>query len=179
MYFHDTINGKYIDMRCVTTDDAKFIVDLRNDNSLNKYVHAVSKDVELQVEWIRKQISRDNDYYFIYSDKSGKPAGLCSIYDIDENLQTADFGRWISWGNAAENVEAVILSFDFAFENNVKTIYLDMISDNVKVIKFWKRFGAKYDRDLVVDDMHLSRYIVTVDMYNSELRRKNTKLLKY
>lgn len=179
MYFNEIIKGKYIDMRCVTTDDAQFIVNLRNDDFLNKYVHTVSKDVELQAEWIRKQIARDNDYYFIYSDKNGKPVGLCSVYDIDSNSQTASFGRWISWGNAAENVESVILSFDFAFKNNIRTLYLDMVSGNTKIIKFWKRFGAQYDKELFIDDMHLSRYIVTDEMYNSDLRRKNTTLLKY
>lgn len=179
MYFNEVIEGKYIDMRCVNVDDAQFIVELRNDTSLNQYVNAVSKDVELQTEWIRKQIARDNDYYFIYSDKNGKPSGLCSVYDIDSSSQTASFGRWISWGNAAENVESVILSFDFAFKNNIRTLNLDIISDNVKVIKFWKRFGAQYDKDLFINNMHLSRYIVTDEMYNSDLRRKNTILLKY
>lgn len=112
MFFKNEIEGKYINLRCVTVEDADFIVDIRNDKNKNKFVHAVSKDVEKQREWIKEQIERSGDYYFIFSNKAGAAKGLCSIYDINMENQTAEFGRWISWGNALENVESVILAFD-------------------------------------------------------------------
>lgn len=178
MYFNKSIEGKYISMRCVREEDAAFIVRLRNDENKNQYVNPVSEDISLQVQWIRKQISRDNDYYFIFSDKSSSSLGLCSVYDINPDDHTAAFGRWISWGNALQNVESAVLSFDFAFENGIQKLFLDIVRENKKVINFWKRFGAAFDKEFSANGFTLCRYIITYDEYYSGLRDKNISLLR-
>ena len=71
MIWNEVIKGKYIDLRAVTVDDAKFIIDLRNDELKNQYIHTTSDDVDLQKEWIRRQICREGDYYFVICGKDG------------------------------------------------------------------------------------------------------------
>lgn len=180
MVVSNPLRGKYINLRSVIEDDAQFIVDIRNDDTKNKYVHAVSNDVNLQIEWIREQIKRPGDYYFVIENKNGEPIGLASIYDVGVYDCAAEFGRWISWGNAAENLESVILSFDFAFEQlKVDYVYMRTMVDNNKVKNFWKRFGATQHGEIFEMDLWLDKTTVSKKDYDGAIREKNIKLLKY
>lgn len=174
------LEGKYINMRPVEIDDAEFIVSIRNDEKKNGYVHAVSTDVSLQEDWIRRQQERADDYYFIIENKEGKKLGLASIYDVDSKKKQAEFGRWVSWGDPIRNVESVILSFDFAFnELDVDEVYMQTMVANKSVTSFWKNFGVEVKGELVKDGLLLEKEVVTKERYIEELRKKNTKLLMY
>ena len=180
MIFDNTLKGKYVSLRSVTYEDAEFIVKIRNDETKNSYVNAVSTDIMKQQEWIEKQINREYDYYFVIEDEDSNPIGLSSVYDIGLHKGAAEFGRWISWGSAIQNVESVILAFDFAFEHfDVDYIYMRMMKENSKVIRFWKQFGAKFEGEEKNDDMILSKWIVTKVAYYDKLRDKTLKILKY
>ena len=180
MIWNEVIKGKYIDLRAVTVDDAKFIIDLRNDELKNQYIHTTSDDVDLQKEWIRRQICREGDYYFVICGKDGSNIGLASVYNLDLEKREAEFGRWISWGNALQNSESVILAFDFAFKQlGVDSIYVRVMKENRKVINFWKHFGGKHIGEVFEMDLWLDKTIVTKEEYFSTLRQKTTKLLRY
>ena len=47
--------SKYgLECRLVNTDDSEFIVSLRTDPELSKYIHSTSTSVESQVQWIKQ-----------------------------------------------------------------------------------------------------------------------------
>ncbi len=52
--------NKYgIDVRFVEESDAEFILSLRTDPKLSRYLHATDNDVEKQRQWIRKYKERE------------------------------------------------------------------------------------------------------------------------
>lgn len=180
MIIENTIQGKYIQLKSAALDDAEFIVNIRNDETKNTYIHKVPKDIELQKKWLDRQMNADGDYYFVIQDLNGKPLGLCSIYNVSPLDKTAEFGRWISWGSAIHNVESVILSFDFAFENlEVDLIYMKIMLQNKAVRNFWKRFGADTICEVFENDLCLEKKAVEKKRYYDELKPKNLKLLRY
>ena len=83
--------SKYgLECRLVNTDDSEFIVSLRTDPELSKYIHSTSSSVESQVQWIKQYKERESkglDYYLIYS-INGIRIGAERIYDIEgENFK--------------------------------------------------------------------------------------------
>ena len=180
MYLKNIIKGKAVSLKSVDLDDAEFIVKIRNDNSKNMYLHAVPNDIKLQEKWIENQKNRLGDYYFVIYDNNLKKCGLASIYDINETDHMAEFGRWISWGNSVQNIESVILAFDFAFNNfNINTIYMRTMYDNKAVRSFWKRFGAESLGKVYEMDLWIEKTIVTREHYYNELRDKNLQLVDF
>ena len=180
MFLQKVLRGNTISLKSVDLDDAEFIVRIRNDETKNKYVHPVPADIELQKEWIKRQKDRDGDYYFvIYDDKYNK-CGLASIYDINISNREAEFGRWVSWGNSVQNIESVILAFDFAFENfAIDKIYMRTMYENKIVRSFWKRFGAESLGKVYEMDLWLDKAIVTREKYYNELRSKNIQYIEF
>ena len=64
--------------RFVTEKDAEFIVRLRSDDKLGRFIHASDGSVEQQIEWTREYKKREAaglDYYFVFS-KDGDDFGL-------------------------------------------------------------------------------------------------------
>lgn len=179
MVLSDSLEGKYVCMRSVNTDDAAFICDIRNDDSLNKFVHAVSPDVEAQKEWIRQQMARENDYYFVVCSSGGSPVGLASIYDVDHARGQAEFGRWVSRGNALQNVETVVLAFDFAFDTlGMQEVYMRTMMANNTVRNFWEHFGAVSYGEIHEMGLSLDKQVVSAEAYHGGLRDKSMRLLR-
>ena len=48
-------------VRLVREEDAEFIVKLRTDPKLGRYIHATDNNVEKQRKWIRDYKKREND----------------------------------------------------------------------------------------------------------------------
>lgn len=90
-----TLDKYGIHLRLVNENDADFIIQLRTDPRLERFIHATDKDVEKQKEWIRQYKLREKageEYYFIYYYK-GEPIGVNRIYNIKDNYATG--GSWV------------------------------------------------------------------------------------
>lgn len=87
----DFVLNKYgIDARFVDEDDTDFVLSLRANKELTKYIHQVDDNRDKQLEWIRKYKIRESEgleYYFIFS-RDGIDYGLERIYDIKEDSFT-------------------------------------------------------------------------------------------
>lgn len=143
MIYHKTLVGNYISLRTVSIDDAEFILNLRLDDSKNEYIHETPNDIKLQKMWIENQRSKSNDYYFLIMNKEQKPLGTISLYNLTHI--SGELGRWISYGNAYENLESVILLHNFAYQVlNLERVYTCTKIENKKVIRFWKKFGSDH-----------------------------------
>jgi len=178
MVYEKPLIGVFVNLRSVKESDAEFILQMRLDEKLNKYLNPTPPGIENQKEWIRSQQSRKGDFYFIVNDnKSGNSIALASIYDIEGS--NAEFGRWISRGNAVQNIETVLLLHDFAFNVlKMETVSTHVVKENKSVINFWKRFGAEYLEDVASERFILSHSIIHKDVYNTVIRPKQQKLLR-
>jgi hypothetical protein len=84
-----------LQVRLVRFSDAEFIVALRTDPRLSKYISSTSSDIEQQRQWIRNYKQREADgmeYYFIIQ-LQGKPVGTSRLYDIEGNKFVS--GSWV------------------------------------------------------------------------------------
>ena len=94
----------------VTLEDAAFIVELRSDPMLNRYFHEISPRVEHQAAWLERYFARPDDYYFIVEDAdSAERHGAIGIYEIENKLAHAEWGRWILKRGSMAALESVWL----------------------------------------------------------------------
>lgn len=142
--FHMTKYG--IDVRLVNEDDSAFILSLRTNPKLSKYLHQTDNDEEKQRQWIREYKKREadgRDYYFIYS-KYGEPFGLDRIYNI--NGYSCTSGSWICKPNTplALSVATALLCREITFNIlHLKEDNFDVRKGNSQVQKFNLMLGCE------------------------------------
>ncbi|WP_459189875.1 GNAT family N-acetyltransferase [Parabacteroides sp. APC149_11_2_Y6] len=122
-----------LQVRLVVEEDAEFIVALRTDKRLSRFISVTDANVSNQVEWIRAYKEREKDgkeYYFIFF-INGVRLGLSRIYNIKDNHFTQ--GSWLFSPNApvGSSVLGNIISCEFAFElPNMEYLMTDARRDN-------------------------------------------------
>lgn len=140
-----TLHRYGIDVRLVNEDDAEFILSLRTNPKLSRFLHPTDNDLEKQKEWIRKYKKRESegtDYYFIYSCK-GVEFGLNRIYDIHEKSCTG--GSWLCTPGTIPEiaVPSMIIARDIMFELlNLEEDNFDVRKGNHSVLKFHKMMAC-------------------------------------
>lgn len=138
-------------VRLVREGDAEFIVRLRTDVRLGRYIHATANDVEKQREWIKEYQKREaagKEYYFIFETSAGNPLGVYRLYEITEESFTS--GSWIFLPNAplGASMVAFIIAREIAWEivPNSKNLY-DIKKANKSVLQFTGTFEPKLIRE--------------------------------
>lgn len=166
--------------RFVEEEDAKFIVDLRTDEVLSRYLHPTDSSIEKQKEWIRSYKVREckgEDYYFIFF-KNEKPVGLNRMYNIHETTFTT--GSWVFSRDASYEccIAASIIVRELAFEimgMELEDGYDGVHVDNKKVYKFNKMIGLKESGRYMAE----SGEFIRMQMRRDDFERNKVKLLKY
>ena len=138
-------------VRLVLEEDAEFIVKLRTDARLGRYIHATAKDVEKQREWIREYQKREAagaEYYFVFETAAGNPLGVYRLYEITEESFTS--GSWIFLSDAplGASMVAFIIAREIAWElvPNAVNLY-DIKKANTSVLQFTGTFEPKMIRE--------------------------------
>ena len=135
-----------LEVRLVDERDVDYILSLRTNKHLTRFIHQTDNDREKQIEWIRSYKLREREgreYYFIYI-LNGKPVGVNRIYNIFEYYGT--IGSWIcNPGNETEvSLATYILMFDLMFDHIKLDITLfDVRKVNKHVWKLHKMLGAQ------------------------------------
>lgn len=138
-----------LDVRLVTEDDARFILDLRMDPMKSKYLGKTSPNIQDQIDWITAYKDREikgTDYYFFYS-IDGKPAGVNRIYDIKDD--TFIHGSWLFANDVPPYcaLAAAVIARQIAFYNLNLTKEVDTAGihvDNVSVWQFAQFMGEEF-----------------------------------
>ncbi len=141
---HDlSLEGYAFRLRPITDDDAGFVVELRNNPDLNRYLHAGADGVDGQRAWLSRYYETDNSYYFIIERRrSGLPEGTIGLYDIDRNAGTGEWGRWILRPGSLAAVESAYLAYRTAFEQlGLQNVYCRTVLENGKVVSFHDSCG--------------------------------------
>lgn len=135
-------------VRLVREEDAEFIVKLRTDPVLSRFIHATDPSIEKQKEWIRGYKQREEvgeDFYFIFF-ADGMPMGLFRLYGMHDNVYTA--GSWLCEpGSTTEQVVATaIIIREIAFDvlgYELEDGYDGVHVDNKQVYRFNKMIGLE------------------------------------
>lgn len=161
MVYEVDLKGKTVNLRSVNLEDAEFTLNIRNDPALTRFIPKISVSIQEQLQWIKNQREKKGDYFFLIIDKSENKLGTMSIYNICGNK--AESGRFISQGNSLQNMEALLLIYDFAFyQLDLELLYFEVYKQNKAVVNMWKRLGS-----IILDE----RTINGVDIFCFELSK--------
>ena len=141
---HDiSIEGFSFCLRPISNADASFVLDLRGSPELNRYLHVTSQSLSDQLGWFESYYERTGDYYFIIErNDTGVSEGVISIYDIDVNSLSGEWGRWIVKSGSLAAVESAWLMYRCAFEKlGLKSVYCRTVAANKQVVSFHDSCG--------------------------------------
>lgn len=170
------INGKNINLRTVTEEDAEFIYTMRQNKDKTKYLSKVIGTVESQKEWIKNYKQREEDkkeFYFVIESKDKEKLGLVRMYDFQD--ESFCWGSWLIKEDAPKTtaIESALQIYEFGFYSlGFERSHFDVRKGNDKVIAFHKRFGAKIVNEDVLDyffNFEKSDYEITKEKYKRYL----------
>jgi hypothetical protein len=148
--------GLYV--RFVEENDAEFILELRTNPNLSKYIHETAPDIELQRQWIQNYKARQNkgeDFYFMFEKPKGTRLGVCRIYDIKDDSFT--IGSWIFSRQATvgSSILADIITIEISYElYPLKKLLFDVKRGNIMV----NRYHETYKSELLYQDKETNYY---------------------
>lgn len=160
MIYEKKLEGYTVRLRSVREEDAEITYKMRSDPKKSKYIHEIQGGVEAQRRYIHEQRKKEGDYLFLVEDIHGTPVGMKGLYNYDPVKKTIESGRFIGFGNAMENMEALHLSFCFAFhELNVEKIYMSVLEDNKVMYGIQQKLGVrvyekKYNKEFGCADIN-------------------------
>lgn len=150
----EIIVGNLINLKLVTQNDANFIVNLRQNKELNKYLSIVSNELEEQRIWLqnyKKREEKKKEFYFIVQTKRNISCGTVRIYQINDRKKECVWGSFILDKNRPEKAcyEVIELSLKFAFEFlKMIKVLLEVRKENKKAIYIYEKCGFKrYAKD--------------------------------
>lgn len=146
---HDlTIAGPAFRLRPVTDVDAPFVLELRSNSKLNRYLHAITQRLDDQLEWLARYYDRLGEYYFVIERRDcGAAEGLISLYDIDLQAACGEWGRWILKPGSLAAAESAWLIYRCAFEQlALESVLCRTVAENVSVVSFHDSCGIATKR---------------------------------
>lgn len=136
---------KVMHFRIVTTNDAKFLIKLRCDSSLNQYISKTSEKIEDQIIWLQEYKIRETsglEFYFIIV-YQGCDVGCVRIYDIQDD--SFCWGSWIIKKGTPAHISyrSAMQVYEYAFQQlHFKKSHFSVEKENRAVCQFHLRMGA-------------------------------------
>ena len=167
------IYGKNINMRTVTTEDAEFIYNMRQNQNKTKFLSKVTGTVDSQKEWIKNYKQREEEkkeFYFVIESKDKEKLGLVRMYDFQD--ESFCWGSWLIKEDAPKTtaIESALQIYEFGFYSlGFEKSHFDVRKGNYKVISFHQRFGAK-----IVDEDELD-YFFNFEKSDYEITKEKYK----
>lgn len=135
-----------IQLKPLSKDDSEKYRLLRNipENRKNFEYSGIITQKE-QIEWYSRYLDDNEDLMFsIYLD-NGSFAGCNSIYKIDYEAKTAEYGRIIIDNRYSGNgygYKATVAAMMIAkYQLNLENVYLDVYRDNISALSSYRKAG--------------------------------------
>lgn len=142
------LDMKTVRLRLVEENDAEFILSLRLNEKYNKFLSLVSSEIEDQKKWIQQykneEKTRKQFYFIIERIDNNNPCGTVRIYNLSQD--SFSWGSWILNENKTKYaaLESAFLVYKFGFDElGYKKSHFDVRKENIKVIGFHEKMGAK------------------------------------
>jgi RimJ/RimL family protein N-acetyltransferase len=163
--------------RLVELEDAAFIVDLRSNEKLSRFLSKTSHQVTDQENWIKKYKTREGlsqEFYFVTIDEDGRKIGLGRIYNMLHPESSFEIGSWLYMPEAS--MRAPILGDlairDYGFEVlKFRNCHFEVRKENLTVVRYHRNFAPELTGE---DDLN---YYFKLSYENYLIQR--TKLLKF
>jgi hypothetical protein len=140
-----------LNFRLVNEDDAEFIVKLRTDKKLARYISYTDNSVLNQIDWIKAYKQREaegKEYYVLFEDTHSGPLGVFRLYKIEGDHFTA--GSWLVKPDAEEfaAVKSDLFLLIFGFDElKMNRCFIDVRKDNKKLVRYHKMFFRPIGED--------------------------------
>jgi len=136
------LRGHAFGLRPVETADAAFIVELRTNPELSRWIGDTPSDVGAEEAWLARYFARPDDYYFIVEGLGGAPEGTVGIYDVDATRRAAEWGRWVLRPGSLAAAESAWLTYRVAFEIlGLDLVYCRTVIANARTVSFQASCG--------------------------------------
>lgn len=140
-----------IKLSLIEKNDAEFILSLRLNERLQRFISKTDSDLSLQIEWIEKyklREARREEFYFKCQDLGGNNLGTTRIYNFKGD--TFELGSWIFTPSAGSKaIIADILTKEYAFESlGFNFCTFDVRKLNKNVLKYHRQ----YDPEIVFEN---------------------------
>ncbi len=143
---HDLVaEGEAFRLRPVRVEDAEFIVSIRTDPELGRFLYATARDASAQRRWIEQYLERVGDDYFIIERlATGEREGTIALYEIDGGRRRAEWGRWVVRKGSMAALESASLIYRVAFEQlGLDEVYCRTTAENVGTVSFHESCGLE------------------------------------
>ena len=176
MIYDKMICGRYVDIRSASLDDAEQTLKLRQDTQKTIFLHQLDNEIDKQKRWLKNQIEKTGDYFFVILDKKNEIIGTIGIYDIEG--KKGQSGRLLSYGNSVQSFEGMLLAIRFAFDYLVlDELWGDVDARNTTALEFNKMFGFRFDG--LVYDNELNRQVNRGTLYKSDFENYSKKIERF
>lgn len=146
------MTGRFVRLRCAEEGDVAFTLAIRNDPELTKILPKISNTEQEQRDWINKQRALEDSCFMVFENLEGKPLGTIGFYHVDFNRGVCEFGRQISYGSPVENVEAMIILYDYLFSvYKMKKVVSHGQLKNTHVRNLAQRFGCQFVQEVELE----------------------------
>ena len=141
------LKSKNVNLRLVEESDAQFILELRLNDSLNRYLSTVDDNLSKQIKWInnyKKRETQKEEFYFIIENKKNELIGSVRLYDFLEN--SFSWGSWIlnNKKSPTSAIESALLVYQFGFNDlSFQKSHFEVMKKNKNVISFHEKWGAQ------------------------------------
>ena len=180
MVYDKIIKGKFVTLRSITEEDAEFSYEIRNREGIRETVGQLAPDVETQRAYIKNQMDKPGDYYFVIVNRFGERVGLLGIYDIHDDI--GEIGRLVSIGEPVETYEAQLLLNDFINDVlGLKKVCYVIYSDNKKHVSDIRKSGGNFVGMITRggrEALYFEDEVVADSDFNRKVRRMIDKLAK-
>ncbi len=144
MIYKSKIYGKTVQLRCIEERDAEITYIMRSDPEKSKYIHAAQGTVEDQRDYIRRIREKPGCFLFVIEDQKENVIGMKGLYHYDPLERWVVSGQFVGCGSQIQNMEALYLSFNFAFDElRVEKILMSVLENNVGMYNIQQKFGAE------------------------------------
>lgn len=141
--------------RTVVEEDAPFILELRTNAALSKYLSDTHPNIQQQLDWIKayKQREKQNEeVYFISLNDKGDRQGLNRLYNFEKDC--FEIGSWIYRPGLDTSVAILgdLAARDYGFETMGFSYCKFMVRKaNLSVVKYHLRFKPEKTGETEID----------------------------
>ena len=136
-------SGRRFRLRPLALEDAEFVVQLRRDPKLSRYIHPVSPMASDQRAWTQAYFLCEDEYCFVVEDTvTGAREGTIALYHVDTVMGQAEMGRWVLRPGSLAAPESALLVYKLGFEVfGLRRVYNRTLRDNEHVVSFHRSCG--------------------------------------
>jgi hypothetical protein len=156
-----------IKRRLVEVEDASFILSLRLDAKLGRFLSKTEEDIVRQEEWIREYKQREADhteFYYIFENNEHQKYGVYRIYNFD--ITSYEAGSWLFIEKSPNGLSilADLCVRDIAFTKySFEYCRFEVRKENKAVVRYHQKFQPK----LIGEDSLNYYYMLSKDNYFS------------